>query len=91
MRRSVTCRRIMEIGATPTVVLSAGVRRGVWEKLLEVLIDEPDYEWLMIDEAHCKVHPHAAGAKGDNQDMSRTKGALARGASCRSADCGQRL
>ena len=48
--------------------------RGVWEKLLEMMIDEPDYEWLMIDASHIKVHPHAAGAKGGNQDMSRTKG-----------------
>ncbi len=22
-------------------------------KLLEILIDEPDYEWLMIDASHC--------------------------------------
>ncbi len=28
----------------------------------------------MIDASHCKVHPDAAGAKGGNQDMSRTKG-----------------
>ena len=48
--------------------------RGVWERLLDVLIDNPDYEWLMIDASHIKVHPHAAGAKGGNQDMSRTKG-----------------
>ena len=48
--------------------------RGVWEKLLDVLIDDPDYEWLMIDASHCKVHPHAAGARGGNQEMSRTKG-----------------
>ena len=48
--------------------------RGVWEKLLQELVDEPDYEWLMIDASHCKVHPHAAGAPGGNQDMSRTKG-----------------
>ena len=27
----------------------------------------------MIDASHCKVHPHATGAKGDNQDMNRTK------------------
>ena len=46
----------------------------MWEKLLETLIDEPDYEWLMIDASHCKVHSHAAGAKGGNQEMSRTKG-----------------
>lgn len=49
---------------------------GIWEKLLEVLLDEPDYEWLMIDASHYKVHPHAAGARGGNQDMSRTKGGL---------------
>jgi hypothetical protein len=28
----------------------------------------------MIDASHIKVHPHAAGAKGGNQDMHRTKG-----------------
>ena len=48
--------------------------RGVWEKILERLVDDPDYEWLMIDATHCKVHPHAAGAKGGNQAMSRSKG-----------------
>jgi len=47
---------------------------GTWEKVLEVLVVEPDYEWLMIDASHIKVHPHAAGAKGGNQDMGRTKG-----------------
>ena len=47
---------------------------GIWEKILEVLINEPDYEWLMIDASHCKVHPHATGAIGGNQGMSRTKG-----------------
>ncbi len=48
--------------------------KGMWERLLEVLIDDLDYEWLMIDASHCKVHPHATGARGGNQDMSRTKG-----------------
>ena len=48
--------------------------KGIWEKLLEILVDEPDFEWLMIDASHCKVHPHAAGARSGNQDMSRTKG-----------------
>ena len=36
---------------------------GIWEKILEALIDAPDFEWLMIDPSHCKVHPHAAGEK----------------------------
>ena len=47
---------------------------GTWEKLLEILIDEPDFEWLMIDASHVKVHPHAAGARGGNQAMAKTKG-----------------
>jgi transposase len=48
--------------------------KGIWEKLLEKIIDEPDYEWLMIDASFIKVHPHATGAKGGNQDMDITKG-----------------
>ena len=48
--------------------------RGIWEKILEIVSGEPDYEWLIIDASHVKVHPHAAGAKGGNQDMGRTKG-----------------
>jgi transposase len=52
--------------------------KGVWERLLEVLIENPNYEWLMIDASYCKVHPHAAGAKGGNQEMSRTKGGSTR-------------
>ena len=48
--------------------------KGIWEKLLETLVQEPDFEWLMIDASHVKVHPHAAGARGGNQDMARTKG-----------------
>ncbi len=45
--------------------------KGIWERILEALIDEPDYEWLMIDASHVKVHPHATGAVGGNQDMER--------------------
>jgi len=48
--------------------------KGVWEALLEKLVTEPGYEWLMIDASRIKVHPHAAGAKGGNQDMGVTKG-----------------
>ena len=48
--------------------------KGVWEGILEKLTDEPDFEWLMIDASHVKVHPHATGAVGGNQEMSHTKG-----------------
>jgi hypothetical protein len=48
--------------------------KRVWEKLLEQLVTDVDYEWLMIGASHIKVHPHAAATKGTNQDMQRTKG-----------------
>jgi len=51
---------------------------GVWENLLEQLVIDPDYEWLMIDATHIKVHPHASSAVNGNQDMSRTKEDLTR-------------
>jgi transposase len=56
---------------------------GIWETLLEQLIDEPDYAWLMVDASHCKVHPHAAGARGGNQGMGRTKGGSTPRYTCR--------
>ena len=70
---SESCRLIMDIGVTHRRFIRCR-DKGIWERLLEVLIDEPDYEWLMIDASHCKVHPHASGAISGNQDMSRTKG-----------------
>ena len=42
--------------------------KGIWALLQERLIKEPDLEWLMIDASHIKVHPHASGARGGNQD-----------------------
>lgn len=62
--------RIMVIGAMRTAVLFA---RVCGKDLLETLIDDSDYERIMIDVSHGKAHSHAAGATGGNQDMSRTK------------------
>ncbi len=47
---------------------------GTWEKLLQTVIDEPDFEWLMIDASYAKAHRHAAGAVGGSQATGRTKG-----------------
>lgn len=47
---------------------------GILERILEVLVDDTDFEWLMIDVGHVKVQPDAAGAQGGNQAMGRTKG-----------------
>jgi transposase len=51
---------------------------GEWERLLEMLVREPDYEWLMIDATHVKVHQHGTGARGGSQDVGRTKGGSTR-------------
>ncbi len=48
--------------------------KGVWENLLMELIDNPEFELLMIDASHVKVHAHGSGARGGNQDMAKTKG-----------------
>ncbi|CDG19756.1 conserved protein of unknown function [Xenorhabdus poinarii G6] len=48
-------------------------RKGVWEALLEHLISEPDFEWLMMDASHIKVHPHVAGAKGGESGYGTDK------------------
>ncbi|MDR1409919.1 MAG: hypothetical protein LBJ12_06610 [Oscillospiraceae bacterium] len=47
---------------------------GIWEKIFKPVIDNPDFEWLMTDASHGKVHPRADGAAEGNQDMERTKG-----------------
>lgn len=52
--------------------------KGIWEGLLEVLVHDADYEWLMIDATHVKVHADGTGAVGGNQDMGLTKGGLTR-------------
>ena len=47
---------------------------GVWERLLEALMDEPDFEWLMIDASYVKVHAHDTGAVGGSEAVGRTTG-----------------
>ena len=48
--------------------------KGHWEGLLQRLMGEPDFEWLMIDASHVKAHAHAAGAVGGNEAIGMTKG-----------------
>ena len=45
--------------------------KGLLDKLLEIIMDNPDFECLMIDASHIKAHPHAAEAKGGNKGMGR--------------------
>lgn len=40
---------------------------------MEILINKPDYECLMIDASYIKVCPYVAGTEGGNQDTFQTK------------------
>ena len=48
--------------------------RGVWRRVFEALIDDPDFEWLMIDATYVKAHKHACGGEGGDDAISLTKG-----------------
>ncbi len=53
--------------------------KGIWENIVETLIDEPYLEWLIIDASHIRVHPHGTGAVGGNQDIGKTREAQFQG------------
>jgi transposase len=52
-------------------------KKGVWQRLIEALIDDPDLEALLIDSTVVRAHQHAAGAQ-KKQDRKRS-GARAAG------------
>jgi transposase len=39
-------------------------KKGVWERIFNALIENPDFEYLIIDSTIVRAHQHAAGAKG---------------------------
>ena len=38
--------------------------------------DCPDFEWIMIDASHIRVHQHGMGAPGGTEDAGRTRGGI---------------
>jgi transposase len=52
--------------------------KGAREGLLEILLREPDCEWLTTGASHIKVHQHGAGARGGNHGMDCAKGGSTR-------------
>jgi len=39
-------------------------KKGIWESLFKALVENPDFEYLIIDSSIVRAHQHAAGAKG---------------------------
>lgn len=47
--------------------------KKIWETLLEILVDQPDFEWLIITVNYYKAQPHTIQAKSKNQRTSCTR------------------
>ena len=48
--------------------------KGVWEKILEIVVQNCGSELIIIDSTYCKCHQHASGARGGSQEIGLTKG-----------------
>ena len=46
-------------------------KKGVWERIFNALIEDPDFEHLIIDATIVRAHQHAAGAKGERRSGDR--------------------
>jgi transposase len=52
-------------------------KTGVWKKVFELLSQDADNEWAMIDATIVRAHQHSAGAKkGTKQAIGRSAGGL---------------
>jgi len=58
---------------------SRWAEKGIWNKLLSVLTEDADKEYVMIDSTVVRAHQHSAGAVGrnpDHQAIGRSRGGL---------------
>jgi putative transposase len=55
---------------------SRWAKRGVWDRILHAVADDPDFEYVVIDATVIRAHQHSAGGKGG----FRTKQSAARAA-----------
>ena len=69
-----SARKVRRLEEHAQAIYSLARQTDMGEATGAQLVSDVDYEWLMLDASHIQVHPHAAGAKGGNQDMERTKG-----------------
>jgi transposase len=43
-------------------------KKGVWKSLFNALVEDPDFEYLIIDSTIVRAHQHAARQKGGTED-----------------------
>ena len=53
-------------------------QKGVWGRIFKALSDDPDFEYVLLDATHIRVHQHGTGAKGGfcNQAIGKSRGGL---------------
>lgn len=39
-------------------------KKNVWERIFQILSDDPDFEYVAVDGTLVRVHQHGTGAKG---------------------------
>lgn len=52
--------------------------KEIWEKILGALVDDTDFEWLMIDASHVKVHRRCWRTGRKSDDGSHKRGSIPR-------------
>jgi putative transposase len=53
-------------------------QKGTWERIFKRLSDDPDFEYVLIDATHIRVHQHGTGAKGGLKNRPLANPAAAR-------------
>jgi len=46
-------------------------QKGVWEKIFEILAEDADNEYSMVDSTIVRAHQHSAGAKKKTQKITK--------------------
>jgi transposase len=63
-RHGVICPTNSVSGTASTPVFGDGRQKGIWDHVFKALSDDPDFEYVLIDATHIRVHQHGTGAKG---------------------------
>ena len=53
-------------------------KNGVWQRIFKRFSDDPDFEYVLIDATHIRVHQHGTGAKGGLKNKLSADRAVAR-------------
>jgi putative transposase len=47
-------------------------KKDVWKRIFDALVEDPDFEYLIIDSTIVRAHQHAVGAQKGGAKMRRS-------------------